>query len=87
MQYQDQRTPPAWEVGDLIISTTEQRYMIVGYDIGEQLAGKVSIVNTTTMTVVMTRDSIDQLKTDFTGLYPVTELIKGADTMVVSVND
>lgn len=87
MQYQDQRTPVVWEVGDLIISTTEQRYAIMTYDIGETQAGKVSILNTTTMTAVMTRDSIEQLKTDFTGLYPVVEVIKGADTMIISVND
>jgi hypothetical protein len=87
MDFKDDRGIVVWEVGDLVVASTDARFFIIqDAVVGGSQEGKVSLVNTATNQIMMTRDSIADLQADFELLFTVKELIKGGDLMIVVEN-
>jgi hypothetical protein len=87
MRYSDKRVPGIWQVGDVIVDTNDQRYLVIKHQADDVLLGQVSLLSVTTSFTYTTANSLAQLRTDFLIGNVVHEVIPAVDVVLEIVSE
>lgn len=87
MQFSDNRVPGVWVVGDVIVDTNEQRYLVIKHQANDVLLGNYGLLSITTSFTFLTAADLVTLRTNFLVTNTVHEVIPAVDVVLTVVGE
>jgi hypothetical protein len=88
MQFQDHRITGDWLVGNVIVDTNDQRYLVIQHQADDVLVGQFSLLSITNSYTVLTAPNLTSLRTTFGSAMgnTVREVIPAEDIVLDVIN-